>query len=1113
MKRNFIRLSLLGMAVALCGGIALSSMSGGVTKAPEAELIANDAEVEKTATWDFGNKAVMDETIALSGSAEAGTVKAAEDNGVEMTVISNGATFRNNGNNIQVRKGAEFRVPVVTTEDIVTVKGFPGYSYYSISDGEENQNNSDNPTTTYKAKNSDVQRGYVTVVSTNDNNYYYSITVEQMKPRQLLNLDNEAATATFKFDQGTEGQKATFSEADYFISSKVTYGSNLVLEGKDNKDFNQTWFNPNSKDGSANDGNVIRFAIQPRFGIAFSPTKVSFKASRFGTDGGYIDVAWANPDGTLVTLASSVKPPRDNASPSVGEYSYDVTGAVAAEGQCALVINLYGLDHNKRIGFSDIVIEGTLSGQEKEVPILDSFTANEKNYVVEDIFEPDGENYTATIELFSTETMISADNPISDIKTLSGTVGEVTYSGDADKCTATIPVTSGDITINYLANFVRKPLFTLTYVDTDGTDMGTQKVEKDTEISHFDIDFATAKAKDGYKVRGWFSKPTESTKITTSDIVTGDMKLYALQSEIEVASTSRKYTFNLASPFFYPEDHEAFNTEAGYFHDKTHGWAFKPGDEITLLVGPKASVSISLCRYGYGTTIDVIGPDGKAVCDPLPGKSQDETDGALTGFEYEGEPGYITLKLNGDGEMYFHNMKIVNNSEVSYNKVGQWYFVTPGDVWSLYDALDDANVKNSAKDAPRTFIYLPNGTYDMDETALTQIAGNNISLIGQSHDGVLVKNAPSVINEGINTTATFLNTGSNNYIQDMTIQNALDYYNAGSAGRAVVLQDRGTRTIGKNISMLSYQDTYYSNNDNGEYYFEDSKVAGTVDFLCGSGTMFMENCTIIVEKRQANGKGGCTLTAAATAAGKQYGYVFDNCTIENYAENYNLGRAWQSEPRVAYINTTVSDSKMVDTRWTSGGMNTVAKEFVEFNTKDLSGKVVSPASHVMSFTYNNAPTNKMETILTAEQAANYAVDKVFTDWDPVALAKQVDAPEASYANGEITWTAVEGAIAYALFCNDELVTITSETSYKPENVGDDDIYTIRSVNSMGGMGTEAPVDGLSSIEDVNAAVAEEVGAVYYNIQGMKVDASYKGVVIKKATLSDGSVVTSKVINR
>jgi hypothetical protein len=53
-----------------------------------------------------------------------------------------------------------------------------------------------------------------------------------------------------------------------------------------------------------------------------------------------------------------------------------------------------------------------------------------------------------------------------------------------------------------------------------------------------------------------------------------------------------------------------------------------------------------------------------------------------------------------------------------------------------------------------------------------------ISIIGQSMDGTS-SDAPAVANEGISKTATLLNNGSYNYFQDITIENALDYYNAG----------------------------------------------------------------------------------------------------------------------------------------------------------------------------------------------------------------------------------------------------------------------------------------------------------------------------------------------
>ena len=100
--------------------------------------------------------------------------------------------------------------------------------------------------------------------------------------------------------------------------------------------------------------------------------------------------------------------------------------------------------------------------------------------------------------------------------------------------------------------------------------------------------------------------------------------------------------------------------------------------------------------------------------------------------------------------------------------------------------------------------------------------------------------------EGIGVSATFLITGENTYLQDLTLKNAYDYYKPGFAGRAVVIQDKGKHTVCKNVRMLSYQDTYYSNS-NSNFYFENSDIHGTVDFICGEGDVFFNNCTLTVE--------------------------------------------------------------------------------------------------------------------------------------------------------------------------------------------------------------------------------------------------------------------------
>ena len=177
----------------------------------------------------------------------------------------------------------------------------------------------------------------------------------------------------------------------------------------------------------------------------------------------------------------------------------------------------------------------------------------------------------------------------------------------------------------------------------------------------------------------------------------------------------------------------------------------------------------------------------------------------------------------------------------------QVVMVEKGDAQSLLDAVALANKVNADKDAKPFYILIPNGFYDLGERVLTRIMGHHIALIGQSMTGTIIQNKPDVKTEGISKTAVFQNRGTNNYFQDLTLKNALDYYAAGAVGRAVTLQDKGTRTICNRVRMLSYQDTYYSDNYQAQFFFQDSEIHGTVDFICGDGDVWFERCKMVTQ--------------------------------------------------------------------------------------------------------------------------------------------------------------------------------------------------------------------------------------------------------------------------
>ena len=325
----------------------------------------------------------------------------------------------------------------------------------------------------------------------------------------------------------------------------------------------------------------------------------------------------------------------------------------------------------------------------------------------------------------------------------------------------------------------------------------------------------------------------------------------------------------------------------------------------------------------------------------------------------------------------------------------------PSEEQSLLAAIEKANLHNANVDAERLYILIPDGFYDLGDKVLTKITGHNIALIGQSMEGTIIQNKPDVKQEGISKTAIFVNRGSNNYFQDLTLKNDLDYYAAGFAGRAVTLQDKGTHTICNRVMLLSYQDTYYSDNDLCQHYFQDSEIHGTVDFICGDGDVWFEKCRIVTEKRSADGSGRDVIAAPKTSK-THWGYVFNSCTIENIVSPFEYARGWHSVPRCIWLHTTLlSPEKLNPNRFDTQGMNTVTSIFKEYNTKNVQGQDITPKTNVLTFwmkrkkTENGQETvteqrHTDETIMTDEEARKYTLANVFGSWHPDEVIKEVE---------------------------------------------------------------------------------------------------------------------------
>ena len=623
---------------------------------------------------------------------------------------------------------------------------------------------------------------------------------------------------------------------------------------------------------------------------------------------------------------------------------------------------------------------------------------------------------------------------------------------------ATLTVIGGQYTpyikveaCEYVANVI------ITYFDQNGNKLGEETVEPGTAfVPKYTVANLPAIG-DGLAFRGWFNN--SGVKITEGTAIDADTKLTAKVTAIEKAETGTHYDYDLTSNTWYQEDHELITVDGSYYN--THGWL---ASSIKLDVSAKAVVMVRNCQFTDEQTAEVKDSKGTIVASF---QARVEADGGVASFTYEGEP--TTLTITYPASAYIHGVEVYNvESFVSKDETTGYYVISSGDVSSLLLAI------KSAQEGDR--IFLPNGTYDFGETVKTPISANNLSIIGQSADGVIIRNAPDVKVEGLGYADLFQNFSTGLYMQDLTLQNDLDYYKAGT-GRAPVLQDLGTQTIMKNVNMRSYQDTYYSKS--GDYYFEGGLIQGTVDYICGNGNAYFNGVTLLNKSRSATGStGDCTITAANTSSNLK-GYVFNGCTIETESKTFNFGRSWGTA-KTAFLNTTINSGKLAATRWTVAGMNSAPVSYKEYNTVDKSGNGMNtPASNIIEFTHSTG-NNTMETVLSAEEAQEYALDKFFTDWNPAAIAAQETIDTENF----------EPEAVYLVENNGAFVALVKGSALSAYTQG-----TVRKANARGGFGAAADLSLVTGIKNAASMEQPTHHRAIYDVLGRRLTTLQKGINI------------------
>ena len=503
------------------------------------------------------------------------------------------------------------------------------------------------------------------------------------------------------------------------------------------------------------------------------------------------------------------------------------------------------------------------------------------------------------------------------------------------------------------------------------------------------------------------------------------------------------------------------------------------------------------------------------------------------------------------GSAYGQNITItlqVEDEAASYQQ--QPFDFIVGKDGDINEAVKAANgeaegkkYNNTKADGQRYYIFVPDGEYELtgnttisfteepvDSTGkkrpdmngqnypMTKINKSNISLIGQSKEGVKIWNKPIV--EGISYTATLHldKKATDFYAQDLTLENRFNYWGvlggSSGAGRAVAFCDQGNRSVLKNVALMSWQDTYYSCNSSADYrgYFENCDLAGVVDWICGNGDIWFEKCNIIVRDRTGN-----NIAAPGTEVGQAWGYVFNNCTIRPETDkptqlkgnDWTLARPWDHSPACTFLNTKMYTQPRTY-GWNRMNAGKVVR-FHEYNSVDDSDTQIPLETRSLA-ACSPAPGSD-DCILTAAEATGYNIRNVMGGndaFEPQELCKQIDAKSGLPSkkdeeledrekvdtenhiiwddnlvldDDKLQWNDQKEALCYFLFKLDEngkwkYLTNVTDNFVNLTQYGTGD-YCVRAANQRGGLGL--------ATQAIHYTIADAIELEIKKVEGYKED--------------------------
>ena len=144
-------------------------------------------------------------------------------------------------------------------------------------------------------------------------------------------VNESGFTATWSLKESDLITAATASTPGLFSVAELSWGDKIEPWGlRTDAGITRQQFQPKEQVGSQDEGGAIIFTLKPKKSLTFTPKKLSFNASRVGTNGGKFDVVVVSGNQST-TVGEAITPQLAKESPYVSYHEFDLSNIPATD--------------------------------------------------------------------------------------------------------------------------------------------------------------------------------------------------------------------------------------------------------------------------------------------------------------------------------------------------------------------------------------------------------------------------------------------------------------------------------------------------------------------------------------------------------------------------------------------------------------------------------------------------------------------------------------------------------------------------------------------------------------------------------------------------------------